>query len=81
MVRSPVLALVMLSSAVLWGCGKKPEAATAPAAVPAAAPAPAPVAAASAPALAVENPEMAAKKAAVAFALMEDGFKNDAAGK
>jgi hypothetical protein len=84
--RSGVLIVVLVASLTV-ACSKKKEASAAAAAPSATVPAPAPattatpaavVASASAPA---ESDEAAAKRKAIAFALREDGYKNDPQGQ
>lgn len=74
--------IVVLSASLVLGCSKKEPAATAPAAAPTApAPAPAPAAAAAPAPAPAEDPEVAAKRKAMEFALREDGYKNDPLGQ
>ncbi len=84
MVRTPVLAL-FLTAGLLAACGKKtePPAPVAPPAAPVAPAAPAAPAApvASAASAATETPEVAEKRKALEFALLEDGYKNDPLGQ
>lgn len=73
--------IVILSASLAAACSKKEPAAPAPSApTTAAAPAAPAPAAAAAPASA-EDPDMAAKRKALEFALREDGYKNDPKGQ